>query len=407
MTKMEPIAKASEASALPQSKIAAVQLQPEVGVAPQSARRARFPWFAMLSFLFVVCGPVGAIVWYLEDRAADRYASRAAFSIRSNEEAVPMEVFGAITRLSGSSTATDAQILYDFIQSQQIVRLVAKRIDLEAIFAQQPQDILHSLPAGAPIEDLLEHWHWMVDIALDPGSGLLSIEARAFTAKDAAAIADAILAESIDLVNRLSDGARADLVRATKRELEEAEERLRKIRVELRTFRDYEQEVDPTLNVQATLRLIAGLKEDRSEALVKLEQLTGVLDPGAPQIRALKRRIATIDNRIAEERTRVGTGAPNADGVGRPLSRIVGQYEELLVDREFAEQAYTVALASHQQALVEARRRHRHLAVHISPTLSDEAEYPDKPVLILMAFALFFASWAILNLILGNIAERR
>ena len=76
MTKMEPIAKASEASALPQSQTAAVQLQPEVGVAPQSARRARFPWFAMLSFLFVVCGPVGAIVWYLEERAAEAKADR-------------------------------------------------------------------------------------------------------------------------------------------------------------------------------------------------------------------------------------------------------------------------------------------------------------------------------------------
>ena len=141
--------------------------------------------------------------------------------------------------------------------------------------------------------------------------------------------------------------------------------------------------------------------------MIKLEQLSGILDPLAPQIRALQRRIETIDKRIAEERTRLGTGGPKAKAGDRPLSRVVGDYEELLVDREFAEQAYTVSLANHQQALVEARRRHRHLAVHIPPTLSEEAEYPDRPVLILTVFVLFFAAWSILNLIVGNIAERR
>lgn len=374
---------------------------------PEAARGARFPWFTIFSFLVLVCAPMAAGIWYLEERAADRYTSRAAFSIRSNEDTAPMEIFGALTRISGSAGTTDAQILYDFIQSQQIVQQVDGRVGLTGIFAKQPQDILFTLEPGVPIEDLVEHWQWMVDVAIDPATGLLSIEARAFSPDDAQAIARAILSESAELVNRLSDSARTDLVQATQRELEEAEHRLRKIRVKLRLFRDHEQKVDPTLNVKAKLELIAGLQEDRAKAIIKLDQLSGVLDPQAPQIRSLKRRIETIDRRIADERTRLGTGTAADGGDSRPLSRVVGDYEELLVDREFAEQAYTVALAGHQQALVEARRRHRHLAVHISPTLSEKAEHPDKPVLILTAFVLVFAAWSIVTLVIGNIAERR
>lgn len=374
---------------------------------PPAAARARFPWFAALSFLLLVATPMALGLWYLETRAADRYASRAAFSIRSNEETAPLEIFGAITRLGGSSTATDAQILYDFIQSQQIVRRIAARIDLAGLYAKRPRDLAYTLARGATIEDLLDHWHRMVDVAIDPASGLLSVEARAFSAADAQAIAAAILDESIELVNRLSDGARADMVRATARELAEAESRLRQIRARVRIFRDFEQEVDPTLNAQAALGLVAALEEDRARTQVKLEQLRGVLDPQAPQMRALARRIATLDRRIAEERTRLGTGsAPAADGA-RALSDVVGEYEELLVDREFAEQAYTVALANHQQAQAEARRRHRHLAVHIPPTLSDEAEYPDKPVLFLVALVVTLGGWSIVNLVVGNVAERR
>ena len=400
MTKIEPIRKAQ-----PEAHPHIVPAPEPVVHGPAPARRARLPWFTVLGFLLMVCAPMAVGIWYLEERAAERYASRAAFSIRSNQDAAPREAFGLLARLGGPAATTDAQILYEFIHSQQIVQQIARRIDLVAIFAKAPQDKLFTLAPGAPIEDLVEHWQWMVDVAIDPATGLLGIEARAFSADDARTIAEAILAESADLVNRLSDGARADLVRATELELEEAEDRLRTIRVKLRTFRDHEQEVDPTLNVKATLNLIAELQKDRAEAIIKLEQLAGVLDAGAPQIRALKRRITTIDRRIDEERARMGT--PQARGDNRPLSRIVGDYEELVVDREFAEQAYTVALANHQQALVEARRRHRHLAVHISPTLSEEAEFPDKPVLILTGFLLVFALWSIVSLALGNIAERR
>ena len=393
MTRIEPILSAVDTRPLTQP--------------PPTAARARFPWFAAFSFLVLVAAPMALGLWYLETRAADRYASRAAFSIRSNEETAPLEIFGAITRLGSSSAATDAQILYDFIQSQQIVRRVTGRIDLVGFYARQPRDLLFSLDRGVPIEDLLDHWHRMVDVAIDPSSGLISVEARAFSAADAQTVATAILDESIELVNRLSDGARADMVRATARELVEAETRLREIRARVRTFRDFEQEVDPTLNAQAALGLVATLEEDRARTQVKLEQLRGVLDAQAPQMRALARRIATLDRRIAEERTRLGTGSAGAADGSRALSDVVGEYEELLVDREFAEQAYTVALANHQQAQAEARRRHRHLAVHIAPTLSDEAEYPDKPVLILAALVLTLTVWSILNLVAGNVAERR
>ncbi len=398
MTKMEPIVAAEGLR---------TQVQAPAPEQPAPVRRARFPWFAVLTFLLLVGAPMGGGIWYLEERAGERFASRTAFSIRSNEDAVPMEIFGAISRLSGGSTGTDAQILYDFIQSQQIVRGVAKRIDLQAIFAKEPQDPLFTLPPGAPIEDMLDHWMWMIDVAIDPSTGLLSVEARAFSPDDARAIAAAILKESIELVNRLSDGARADLVQATARELAEAETRLRTIRARLRAFRDHEQEVDPTLNAQATLALVAALEEDRARAQVKMEQVADILDAEAPQIRTLRRRISTLDRRIAEERTRLGTSAAASAGGDTPLSEVVGKYEELLVDREFAEQAYTVALANQQQAQVEARRRHRHLAVHIRPTLSDRAEYPDRPVLILTALVLCLTVWSIVNLVAGNIAERR
>lgn len=358
---------------------------------------------------FVVCVMLpcmmGAV--YLWGMAVDRYASSAAFSIRSNEVAAPVEIFGAITQLGNSSAMMDGEILYDFIHSQQMLNAVRAKMDLEHVYAQAPDDPLYAHDPGEPVEDLLDHWMRMTDVAIDPANGILTIEARAYTPADANAITKAILDASVEMVNTLSEAARADSVRYAALELSEAEDRLREIRTRLRAFRDLEQEVDPTRNAAAAFELVATLEQDRAQAQVRLEQIASVLDNDAPRVVALMRRIATLDARIAEERTRLGSGTPGTSQDGRPLAAVVGDYEELLVDREFAEQAYTLALATYEQAQAEARRQNRYLAVHVKPTLAERSVYPDRPIWFLSLVVGCLVLWAIGSLIVGNVFERR
>jgi capsular polysaccharide transport system permease protein len=65
-----------------------------------------------------------------------------------------------------------------------------------------------------------------------------------------------------------------------------------------------------------------------------------------------------------------------------------------------------VALATSQQAVAAARRRHRYLAAHIEPTLSEEPEYPDRTLLTAAVFLLALAGWSILVLGAWNIRDR-
>ncbi|MEM7743252.1 MAG: capsule biosynthesis protein [Pseudomonadota bacterium] len=371
-----------------------------VGPAPLS--RALIASFVACVVIPSLCGAA-----YLWEMAADRYASNAAFSIRSNEAAAPVEIFGAVTQLGNSSAKMDGEILYDFIQSQQMLDAVRVGLDLEAMYQKAPEDPLYVFEPGQPVEDLLDHWERMLDVSIDPANGILTIESRAYTPDDARAVAEAVLAASAELVNTLSESARSDAVRYSAMELAEAEERLREIRLRLRAFRDFEQEVDPTRNAAAALDLVATLEQDRARTQVRLEQIASVLDQDAPRVVALKRRLATLDARINEERTRLGTGDATATGDARPLAAVVGDYEELLVDREFAEQAYTLALTTYEQAQAEARRQNRYLAVHIRPTLPETAAYPDRPVWLLSLIAGTIAIWAIGALVIGNIRERR
>ena len=165
------------------------QGEPPALLGAAAARPRRRHWLIGVSFLLAVILPTLIAAAYLTWTAADRYGSRLAFSIRSNQAAAPLEILGAVTQLGNSRVLTDGQVLYDFIQSQQIVETVRARLPLEAYYNRVPRDWVFSLGEDQPIEDLVDYWNRMVDVSLDPVIGILTIEARALAPGEARPLA--------------------------------------------------------------------------------------------------------------------------------------------------------------------------------------------------------------------------
>ena len=85
----------------------------------------------------------------------------------------------------------------------------------------------------------------------------------------------------------------------------------------------------------------------------------------------------------------------------------MGQYEGLIVDREFAEQAYVKALSNYDAAIAEANRKSRYLAEYIRPTISQEAQYPQRYIITTLLGLFLFLFWFILLLVYYSIKDRR
>jgi capsular polysaccharide transport system permease protein len=150
--------------------------------------------------------------------------------------------------------------------------------------------------------------------------------------------------------------------------------------------------------------LLSTLETQLAEALIDLDLLRETTRESDPRIRRAEQRIAVIRKRIEEERAKFGIGG---GGDTEAYATLVGEYESLIVDREFAEQAYLTALTNFDAAQAEAQRQSRYLAAHIKPTLAQSAEYPRRPVL-LGAMALFlFVGWATMALVYYSIRDRR
>ena len=316
----------------------------------------------------------------------------------------PLELLGGLGQISGASSS-DTDILYAFLLSQEMVEGADAALDLRAIYSQPAGDPVFTFDPDQPVEDLIDYWEDMVAVAYDPATGLIEVEARAFAAEDAQAISTEIEVQSAALIDRLSKIARDDAIRFAKEELDSAAARLKETRLKLTAFRDQTQIVDPTAALEARGGVLMALEQQLAEALIENDLLIGVTRSEDPRLDQLSRRIEAIEARIVAEREKIGRG----EGVqgGQVLTDIVGDYEGLLVDREFAEQAYIAALSTYDTALAEARRQSRYLAVHIQPTLAASPEYPDRMVLSMLVAAFLGLAWSIMVLFFYSLRDRQ
>ncbi len=352
----------------------------------------------------MVALPTGLAAWYLWTRAVDQYASFVGFSVRTEEASSAIELLGGISNLSGSSSS-DTDILYEFLQSQELVAAVDAQLDLRGIWSQADPDIdpIFAYDAPGTIEDLVEHWGRMVQIYYDSGTGLIDLRVLAFDPADAQQIGELIFEKSSEMINALSAIAREDSISYARDELEQAQVRLAEARVALAEWRNANQTVDPTADTQGQMGLVATLQAQLAEALIELDILRDTTRENDPRITQAERRVSVIEDRIAAERAVLGTS-----GAGDfAIADLVGQYERLLVDQEFAEQAYTAALASYDTSRNEARRQSRYLAAHVRPTLAERSQFPDRPMLLVLICLFAFLIWTVVVLLAYSLRDRR
>lgn len=358
----------------------------------------------LASLLLFVLLPAAAVAYYLWEIAADQYASTVGFSVRREEVGSALDILGGITALSGSSSS-DTDILYEFIQSQKLVAEIDTALDLRVIWSRPENDPVFAYAAPGTIEDLAAHWRRKVQVSYDAGSQLIEVRALAFTPEDATAIATTIYEKSSEMINALSAIAREDSIRFARQDLDEAVARLKTARLALTAFRNKNQIVDPATDIQSQASLLGLLQARLAEALIELDLLNDATKATDPRVIQAQRRIAVIENRIHEERRKLGIGSEAAGD--EVLADVLGEYESLVVDREFAERTYTASLATYDGALAEARRQTRYLAAHVLPTSAESAQFPQRLTLLALASLFLFLIWSICLLVYYSLKDRR
>jgi capsular polysaccharide transport system permease protein len=366
-------------------------------------------WAIGAGFLALVALPTAVSSGYMAFVAADQYHSFSSFSVRAIDSAQPSDILGMFSQASSGSTISDSYVLLDFILSERMVQAVDEAFGLDAIFARQGMDFFYGIKADMPIEDRLSYWRRMVTVNFDHTSGIMDLEVKAFTPELSQKVGAFVIAQSERLINDLSLTARNEVLKVSQSEVLTAEQRLAQTRSALRNYRDTSQEADPIEGAKLAAQLIGSLEQQLVQLRTELATALTQMGEDTPRVRVMRSQIASLENQLGRERQRFGAGTAGKGGRNAATSDVAGriaQYEELQTQNEFAERAYTSALAALEKARVDSNAKQRYLAVFINPTLSEMAQYPHRilnPILVLLAGLL---AWGVSVMIYYNIRDR-
>ena len=359
----------------------------------------------LLSFLLLVLAPLGVATIYLHESARDQYASSVAFTVRREEQPSAVDILGGLSNLSTASSS-DSDILFEFIQSHELVAKIDGTLDLRQIYSEPyPSDPVFALKPDASIEELLAYWQRMVRISYAPGTGLIDVEVLSFDAATSKRIAEEIFSESSRMINELSTIAREDAMRYAREELNDALQQLSKARQALTAFRSRNQIVNPDADIQVQMGLLGSLQQMLGSELIDYDLLRHNARENDPRVVQSERRIEAIRERIRQERLKFGNGSE--ENVTDDYADVVAEFERLTVERRFAENKYTSALSNFDSARANAQRQSRYLAAYVQPTLAESPEYPRRGLILGLCALILFGSWCIMVLVYYSLRDRR
>lgn len=399
MNKPEP--QVSKAAPLPRQAPPAPKVLPPA----KPARMRRRHWAVLFSLVVTVLLPLLLFGVYLWGVAEDRYVSTVGFTVRQEEGRSGADLLGGLAALTGGSSSGDGDVLYEFIRSQQLVQRIDERLGLREYYAGYwAEDPLFALWPDATIEDMLWYWGRIMRISYDQSTGLIDLRVQAFDPQMAQTIAIEVVTESQALINSLNQQARADAISYADRELAQTEDRLREARAALTLFRVRTQIVDLDADIQARMGVTSNLQQQLAEDLVVFDELVGTTTSVDPRLTQLSRRIDVIRARISEERSNFATNEVLSTGEDYPT--LISTFEGLVVEREFAEEAFRAALAARDTARANAQRQSRYLATYVSPTMAESPEHPQRGLLMALAALFSCLVWAISVLVYYSVRDK-
>lgn len=389
------------------AKAVAVPAGPSDVVRPTVALARARPrhWFLLVSFLLMVVLPGALWALYLWTRAEDQYVSTVGFSVRKEDMTPSIDLLGGLAPLGGGMGASDTDILYEYIRSQDMVEKIDEQFDLRSRFSGVwPQDFIFAFNPAGHIEDLTDYWGRQVKVLYDTSTELITLKINAFSPEDAQAIAAAVFKESSDKVNELSSIAREDATRLAREELAKTRDELTKTRQAMTDFRMRSLIVDPEADLTSQMGVLSQLQGQLAAALVAHDLLLDNAPATDHRVTQSQQKVDALRKLIDAERSKFGAAGQGPQG--ESYSQLVAEYEKLTVDREFAEGAYRSARIAYETAEAEARRKSRYLAAHIQPKVAQSSTVPNRPWLLIMVMGMLLAGWSILALIYYSIRDR-
>lgn len=353
-------------------------------------------------FLVTVVLPLVISTVYFGLIAADVYISESRFVVRSPERPASSPLGILLKGAAFSRSQDDSYTVYDYILSRDALTQLEQDLNLTKAFSSPRWDFwarFPSLDGDDSFEALFRYYKKRVVVQLDSVSSISTLSTSAFTPDLAVRMNEKLLMLSEELINRLNERGRQDMIRFAADEVTVAEKKAKSAALALSAFRNQKAVIDPERQSTIQLQQIAKLQDELIATQGQLAQLQ-TFTQSNPQIPSLQKRVQTLRNEIATETNRVAGG-------DRSLANKAAEYQRLALEREFADKQLGSALASLEQARNEAQRKQLYLERIVQPSKPDIAVEPRRLRSVISTLVLGVIAWGILSMLIAGIKEHQ
>jgi capsular polysaccharide transport system permease protein len=341
---------------------------------------------------------------YLGLFAADRYVSESTLAVRqAGSEGVALP--GAAMLLAGLTPPSREDTLYvqHYIHSMALLQRLDAELKIREHFSTSQMDLLHRIWRGSSQEDFVSYFRSRVKVTYDDIASLLTVRVEGFDPDFAQRLNQRILEESERFVNEYSQQIAREHLRFAEGELKSAAKRVEHAKNQVLEFQTNNRQLDPVFEAEASGALAAELLAAKARLEGELNALRAYMNEDAPQVRALRSRIAATSKQAEAERER-GTKPTQQ---GERLNQQAIEFQGLKLQTEFALDAYKIALGAVENARIDATRKLKSLVVVEPPSRPQTPEYPQRLYSLFTVFALSLLIYAITRLVLATIREHQ
>ncbi|WP_035065210.1 chain-length determining protein [Nitratidesulfovibrio termitidis] len=326
--------------------------------------------FRCLIFGLYIVALVAGVYWAFW--ASDRFVSDANVIIRKTN-AVNAPTFDISMLAAGVANANrpDQLLLREYLLSVDILKKLDAALDLRTHYSDKRQDVISRMWfRDASMEWFHRHYLSRINVVYDDYSGVLRIQAQAYDAKMAQAIAEMLVREGERYMNQLGHElaeAQAGFLTA---QVDLAQQRFQSARQALLAFQNQKGLVSPKATAAGIGEIVARLEGQRTQIQTQLASLPMSLDSNHPSIVMLKQSLVAVNRQIAQEKAKLA--APS----GETLNYAVEEFERLQMEVEFTQDVYKTALVALERGRIDATRMLEKVSVLQHPT---RPEYPMEP----------------------------
>jgi len=270
----------------------------------------------------------------------------------------------------------ESYMVTEFMKSQKAAEQIQEKINVRKLFSRPDIDWFGRFDESKPMEAFVSYWDRKVTAQYDQLKGIATARVRAYRPEDAYLIATTLLSMSEELVNSIAARPQQNAITAAERDLKKAEDRLAALGLRLAQYRNTEKVIDPTSNVvTSNAQLAQVLRGQVAQIQTDLSALKQQhLDANAPVSRVLHSRLKATQEQLASVEAEV---ANQRDGA-HPLSKVMGEYERLDLERQFAQETAKNAMKTLDDARSRAVFQQMYVTAFVTPALPQSSTYPQR-----------------------------